>query len=490
MKKRILILCSSYLLPFFAAISFGNCSEFQSRGNTEAIYLESAGIDLDIQYGLTSKATSIDFVGYSQTMDEFGEPFLQAVRHAQKTNLAPVRFLYDRMVSFQGKDYLNEVKNVISDPSLVCPGEALCAHPVEKLSSGLGVLDYIHEKLLILNRGTSREVIIVGFGRGKTADSANWLDSSVLFRRIDPNLPYVGDDIQSVFDSLYTSLKKLADKSIVRIPSKTKRGPKRTLEEPNKTFSKTLKEKNRVKEILAVLNRPAHAQNASSLASFQFQPSAIKLTSNDLFAQLLHPKADRKKLHNDNLKVLINRFENFSGTADWTSYSFGPTEEVENAIVAFLNKGAHNNVNLFVNGASAFQAAFNMQYPVFYTFNSVARIIKRLHSGAGKINLRMYDPNLAGDAEAPYLHRRMVVFSNEVTKEVLAGSDPLTWSSANLNDEILLSVVDDRMTELMKKINEVERRHYELISYENILKQSKNPSFSYRCLQTLVKWIF
>ncbi|MBC7386051.1 MAG: hypothetical protein H7301_07825 [Cryobacterium sp.] len=481
---RLGFLLAFYVIPAFSA-------EYETRGNTEMVYLGSKNVDLDVQFSLIRAATSIDFVGYSQTIDLYGEPFMQAVHAAQKNNGAKVRFVYDRSLSMDKNDLFNQVKAIISDPSLPCRGEALCAHPIEKLSSGIGFLDYVHHKITILNLGKPDEVVLMGFGRGKTANSAGWIDSSVAFRRINPNLPYVGDDIQAMFDSVYKALGKLADQSWIRIPRQVKRGSTLLPESSPKTFSITSIEKQHTAELLALLRTPAILTPASELKPFQFQPKGVKAMSNDLFQQLVdHRGKNRDTYVNDNQRIMNAEIREFNGTIDWTSYSYGPTDGTHQALVDFVNRG--NTLNLYLNGPVAFKVAMDSEFAMPYTYESVGRLIKEIKpESGGKVNLYVLNPQRNPEMlEAPYIHRRMVVFSNEKTKFVYAGSDPLTWSAAHKNDENLFLIEDVRFGKYMMDVTSSELSHFDLLTHEETLHFDANRPWKYLCLRSLVRKFF
>jgi phosphatidylserine/phosphatidylglycerophosphate/cardiolipin synthase-like enzyme len=438
---------------------------------------------------------SIDFVTYSQNTDDINIEFLKAIRQAQLERGIAVRAIYDAQVSSGDKEKNKAVRSLITDSELACPGEVMCAHPIEKLSSGVSLMDYVHEKIMIIDAGTADEIIFFS-GRGTTVSSAQFMDTGFMIRRIEPGLPYAGDDLKSLFGSLWDSLKKMADRSIFKMRSQTGKPFKKELDLVRKGFAETADQAKTVAEILELLDRSPKAVPPAMLKSFQFHPEMINVLSNDLFKQLIDGKDLRAAFSNDNHEALIRDIRKFSGTLEMTAYSFGPSRELHDALVDFIKRG--NTLNIFTNGAPAWvtanPAVWKQGFPAYYTYESVLKLMDETKGAPGKVNLSLVHPDKAkAENLATWVHRKLFSFKDAKTREeefVYIGSDNFTWSAAKKNDEVLVKVKDARFTKAMTGLTHAERVGYEEVDRAALEALNRARPLWYRCVRGLVKTLF
>ncbi len=485
-------------IAFVVALASGTvrAADYGVVGNTELFLLKDFRVDFEIRIALILQARhSIDFVTYSQNTDPINMEFLRAIRKVQTDRNVAVRGIYDAMVSQGDKEKNKAVMNVLTDAALECPGEVMCAHPIEKLSSGISIFDYIHEKIMIIDAGTPHEVIFFS-GRGTTISSAQFIDAGFLIRRIDSAKPYAGDAMKSIYQSLWDSLKKLASKSVLKMPSRSGRPLDEEIDLVRKRFVETPEERRLAAEILDVLRRPAAVQSAEKLKAFQFQPEKMNVLSNDLFKQLIEGKDIRAAFFNDNHATLIKDVRSFTGTLEMTAYSFAPPQEMHEALVDFIRRG--NTLNIFTNGAPAWvtanPAVWKQGFPAYYTYESVVKLLDDTKGASGKVNVFLVNPEEAKkNGLATWVHRKLVTFRNALEGRdefAYVGSDNFTWSAAKKNDEMLVKVSDRRFTESMIDLTETERVGYEKIDEDALRKLYKSRPLIYRCLRLFVKTNF
>lgn len=490
---RIFTLSTGLFCLFAAAPVLA--TDYGPRGNTELFLLDDFRVDFEVRIAMILQARkSIDFVTYSQNTDEVNIEFLKAIRKVQIDRGVAVRGIYDAQVSSGDKEKGKAVRSLLTDSSLSCPGEVMCAHPIEKLSSGLSITDYVHEKIMIIDAGTPNELIFFS-GRGTTQSSAKFIDAGFLIRRIDPLKPYAGDDMRQLFDSIWGSLKRLADRSVFKMRTQTGVPFEKELDLARKRFVETPESRRTVAEILAILRRSPTEQR-EGLKAFQFRPEMMNVLSNDLFKQLVEGKDIRAAFFNDNHSKLIADIRQFSGTLEMTAYSFGPSKELHEALVDFLERG--NTLVIYTNGAPAWVTAnpqvWKQGFPAYYTYESVLKLMDDVPGAAERIKLHLVQPEEAkAHGLATWVHRKLFTFRNAKTKAeefVYVGSDNFTWSAAKKNDEMLVKVKDERFTETMVGLSDTERKAYHLVDRPNLEALHRARPFWYRCVRSLVRTLF
>lgn len=484
------------VFSLFIAMPFGaSATEYERRGNTEIIAITKTNVDLDVKTILTRQARySIEFMHFASAPDPVGIQFLQAIRSAQLARNVKVTAMYDRHMSafIEGKDVKNFVKAMITDPALECRGEVFCAHPIEKFSSGLSLSDCIHGKLIIIDRGTPYETIIYG-GPGITSKSTGRIDSGFIARRIDPKLPYAGDDMYAAFQRVYAALKKLAEKSVIKIPVRV---DTKNLAVPAKVkghFSKTKAEREELVKILNHLRNPAVATEEHALKSFVFQPKSVQVLANDLYEKLVGGNFERKAFESDNHAKVIATLKDFEGTVVLSAYSVSPDTPLHEAIVDFVKRG--NNIEFYTNGHEAYRAiGVARGFPAYYTYERVLKMMDEAQSpGAGKITLKVLDPAKAVDMGLEnYLHRKNIVYLDRRGIPVFRddGSDNFTYSSAKYNDELLIRSEDRRFAAQGYQQILDEKNAYMTIEHAELRIRYAARPFWFGCVRNMIKTNF
>lgn len=482
-------------LALFALPMAAVATEYGRRGNTEIVAITRTNVDLDVKTILTSQARySIEFMHFASAPDPVGMKFLQAIRSAQLARNVKVTAMYDRHMSafIEGRDVKNFVKAMLTDPTLECRGEVFCAHPIEKFSSGLSLSDCIHGKLIIIDRGTPFETIIYG-GPGITSNSTGRIDSGFIARRIDPKLPYAGDDLYAAFQRVYVAMKKLSEKSVIRIPVQVDSKNMQIPEKLKGHFSKTPAEREELVNILNHLRTPAVATDERALKSFVFQPKSVQVLANDLYEKLVAGKFERKAFESDNHAKVISTLKDFEGTVVLSAYSVSPDNPLHEAIVDFVKRG--NNVEFFTNGHEAYQAiGVARGFPAYYTYERVLKMMDEANGpGAGKITLNVLDPTKAVEMGLEnYLHRKNIVYLDRRGTPLFRddGSDNFTYSSAKYNDEILVRSEDRRFADQAYRQIQSEKNAFITLGHTELRARYRSRPFWYGCVRNMIKTNF
>ncbi len=430
---------------------------YPERGNTEFHFLPDFPIDQDVKISRINAAKfSIDFVTFSQTNDEMGRQFLKAIREAQKRGVK-VRMLYDRLFSLMEGDWSNEVRTIVTDPSLGCPGEVTCPHPTMKSNRGISVNDYIHEKILLIDAGTENEIAFIG-GRGFTQLHSNFLDSAYAIRPMDYRLPYLGDDIQDVFNRLWKVSQEVSVKgppSMVLYGTDDASAIDDLKSEP---FAQTPAHVKTVQALVASLEKPANRplDPKEPANGYRSLIQSVRMLSNSLFEQLMNaPKGTRPEVvKNDIQTSLIKDLDRATGTFEITSYSFGPTRDVLSAMARFVNRG--NTIKIYSNSGANFEkySPVPAQTPIYYSYERMVALFNLTKNSKGKIEIYLHDLPKAERAKSKtYIHRKLALLTGPNVHITYVGSDNMTWSAANKNDEIMARVNDKRFAEFHRQRN-------------------------------------
>jgi hypothetical protein len=484
-KFALTIACA--LLSAFVA----QASEYPVRDNTEILMLDDPRVNFELRIILTRKEKhAIDGMAFTQLNDELGRPLLEAIHYAQVTHHTPVRMAYDILASaIEGKGRGIPAAGWIADENLVCKGEVVCAHPIEKLSAGISQSDYVHLKSYRVG-----EVTFIG-GYNNTGHSLRTLDSGFIIRAIDPTKPFLGTDIAKNYDEVFGILNKMKEDSIIPIPNRKIESPL-TGEELSLIY--TEEQKAKVQEVLNILSKPA--QTDDILLDYQFRPKKVQLRTNDLFKNLTKSRAERRALGgrygfpNSNHSHLAQEIHNFQTLSEanihYWGYVYAPTPEVHLAIIDYVNAGG--TFTIWTNGKNAHKTVTWRGISVYYSLENIDDLLTKTEHGKGKVVVKLLDAEKAKIAGmGPYVHRKRIAFTSLERNMVLDSSDNFTWSSAMKNDELSISIEDDRYVGKAMKISKAEAHTYDTVSTKTIHEMYEGrPKLAYSCVKLLLKKVF
>lgn len=472
---------------------------YDLRGNAEIIVLSDPRVDFEVRNIVIRLArSSADFLTFSQLNDSVGGPFLESLNEIQRNRKIPVRGIYDLTASaVEGKGTgALQTRRVLSDSRLSCPGDVICAHPLDKVFSPLALSDYVHGKMLIIDKGTPREVIFIG-GRNNTEHMLAALDSGFLIRPIDPSKPYLGTDMQTNYNELFSLLKSLTSNNVVNLKVPT---PRNQPANEVARIIKTDRQSAEVGRILAILRKAPAADDV--LEPFQFRPVSVQLRTNDLIKNLYSEDyrngvVSRFEFRNDNHSHVAEEIEQFTGKIELSAYSYAPSKEIHDAFIGFVNRG--NHLVIHTNGLASHHTVSPGGISFYYTVEALQSLFNATRKTTEKITVNLLDADRARDlGAAPFLHRKQILFvgtsrkiSTPPRKFVINGSDNFTWSSSKKNDEFVIQIEDARMTDALAQVNQDELKIYKKnVAEVQIRKLYEARPMLYNCFRTLIKKIF
>lgn len=467
-----LLLCSSCV--------FANIFPERSK-NIDLIYLQDAGVDFSLRLKAIDEAkTSIAILTYFQVPDLVGLEFIKALRRALKRGVR-VQFFYEGSLGLLLSDPLSKTARFLIDTSLPRQAEVIAGRVSEKVRSGLGLLDFEHQKVLIVDGETNHERIFVG-ARPYTKFALRTSDTAFLIRTVNPKEPSVADDIRRGFDDTWQELLKRYRVETPRVLSKR---DLRLLESPSplhlldSTTKKAL-----FADFVSLMAGPLSETDV--LHSQQFRPRSTQWITNDLFQQLrerpgLGKAAVRREevLQNDILKVVSRRIET-ARDLDFISYVIALPRALNEAVTRFLNRGG--KACFFSNGKSAHSLLSPKGVAVFNTLESVPFL---LDSPGAQIYLYKTPSPLLRMPR--YRHERMMILDGET---VITGADPFTESSAWKNSESILFLKDKRLADLFAKEQAAKLIFYERLTSESMAALLKERPWWAGCARKLMRAIY
>jgi phosphatidylserine/phosphatidylglycerophosphate/cardiolipin synthase-like enzyme len=460
-------------------------------GNLDVVYLDDPFVDFTVRNQLAANAQhSIEVISLTQGMDDVGLTFLNGIRQAQKDRGVSVKYLYETFASaadgFPKSDFLSRAPKVIADSSLTCPGEVICGRPLRKLLKGHSVDDFMHIKLVIIDRGTPSEVAVVG-GRGYTNFSIRSQDSAFVLRPVDPSKPSPITNLGQLFDDVWKTYHK-NDKPIKPAKISTK------LASQVEDFSGLKmddRQKAELDSILKVLSSKPSPDD--KLQAFQFRPETTSIFTNDLMRTLQSEKpggshTSRAHLPSHNHEVIADLIKNTRSNAQLDTYMFGPTTELKEGIKEAIKNGA--KIDIITNGRKAHEGLMPGGYAMDISYEKLAKLMGETQGYSGSINAYFLNADKAraqaGEPGAfPFLHRKMVLIDDHT---VLAGSDNLTISAAVKNEELLVNFRDPRMNAFLRQLNQNEiEKYYDKATYEEVIAEAGKQSPIVWCLKNFIQ---
>lgn len=496
MKK----LMRPFLNPVLGLL-FGLCAAhpalaevFQNHtdGNTAVAIINSGPVDITTRTQLIREAKSVEVLAFIQSaFGDIGPHTVLALQEAVQ-NGAKVRTFYDQFGTFAESFSSNdEFAKILMSPETISSGNAPELYrlsPTTKMKLGLGVDDFFHEKILILDRGLPSEVIVIGT-KNNSGFTMETIESSAYIRRLDPTKPYIGDDLKAyadrVFDFAKQNMSALpAAGSAKKTIAKVKARLKGLIQTPEET---TLHE-----QILQWAKMPT-SELPSSTYDFVFYPQEIQLFSNDLIAQVLKKFpgmgfGERRKRLQKNMVPLENELASDTVMAVSTAI----LETSEGTIASYLcafpplllksiieSVRAGSKLDIFTNGESALKKTVPVLGQVANAISSeqLEMMFATTVAAKGKLQVFGLDSNAAqaltkeGARDSrTFLHRKWARLGKDL---VFLGSDNMTDSASLNNNEIMLRMKDNRMADFMEAQMRTEARFFAPIHGSTVQRTMK-----------------
>lgn len=455
---------------FLAVLSVARAEQFPwlNPANTQVIVLNDPRVDIALRIAAIDRArATIEMATYAQGVDEeVGVPLLQALRRAQNRGVEG-NYLISRVASYPF-DRHNLSVDFLADASLKKPGTVLAFGGPGNWRHGLRITDMNHMKILIIDAGTPNEVVFFG-GRNNNLQAIKFIDSSFIFRRIDPSKPYIGDQIREMFFSSLEAASK------VQAPVKRRAVAPKRLAWADQYLSIELKTK-RQRNFFAVLNRDLSSPIDPSVPPkpYEDRPEQMRALSNDLLARALTGdygtslRTRKKRMPSDIVEAAANAVAIAKRRVILVVMSVFLAEKLKNAVKQALNNGV--DVTLVTNSRqSAEGTMFGLPgLPYFHSLDDIMELMN--HSGKGKLRVFVLNPDLlrrlgGNYSEANYLHRKLVV----VDDDVFGGSDNFNLASMTNDDEAVVESRSKHFADRIARLVSRDLKFFERLSCEQVL---------------------
>lgn len=461
MNLRIII-----LLICLSLISEASLFPIHFGKNTEVLVIDNPVDDEVVRLGILGTAQkSIDIITHTQTTGEFGLKIIATLRDRMANNVR-IRYLYEKIASMGVGETSDRAVRLLTDQELYNPTKSklIISRPLEKVFSPFTITDLLHEKMIIVDKGTSNEVLLIG-GRNHDEFGVTSSDFTFVIRRIDQTKPYLGDSLQEHFDDLYGISERYFSVEKARVLSHKEK--KSYVEDINRFQVKVVSEK--ANSILDTLASPAKLSDTPK--EFQFFPDKTRLVTNDLLKTISENKLPRNHfvrrdlLRDDITSYFAGLVEN-SSRLELTSYILSMPDMIKDSIRDMLSQGgeflSYSNDGLAYGRKlplkSLGNAVHSMNIESYFDFTA--------KSEASSVNMFTLDSSQGMRRSAPidYNHRKVAVLdiknawskgkSDMPKRIVFTGSYNFTLSSASKNDEMAIMFDSTRMANYISGINQ------------------------------------
>lgn len=435
------------------------------EANTQVIIFENPNVDIASRITAIRSATGpITSIVYGRGIGpRVGLPLIKAFRAAHNSGL-PGRYIHDRVGSFQ-EDRGNKSWMYLADSKLTNPPQVIDFGGLKNYLHGLNLTDMVHIKILVINEGTPDEMIWFG-GRNDTEDELTNLDLSMLIRRIDPNKPYLGDQIRSIVEEVWSDVNHHYKPRIPLPLGFMVKGE----DDPQKDIEQLLDTEDARREFQAVQKLLARKPlPTDELESFEARPEKARAVTNS-FLGLLRTKIfgrsfnSRENLYSEIHESMAPYIEKAKDIY-LTSMIFFLSPTLKKAVRKALENEAE--VLSFMNGVKAHES----RVPWGVSFLQSVPDVLELMNVSGKFSAIALDLQKTKEAASAYVfaHRKALVADEFVN----TGSDNNNDTSRTRNYEFAAQFLDKRLSMLIRGILKRDQRLYSALSCEIILTQRK-----------------
>ncbi len=440
------------------------CTIYDWReGNTEVIMVDDPYVDAALMLHLIGKVKyTIRSVTYIQDVDEeVGLPLLEAFRGALAKG-ANGHFIYQRIGAITN-DPLNRSKDFLIDSNLKCPGKVFCHGKLDEVLEGENPTDMVHAKIIEMDRGTLDEIIRVS-GRNPNRFLLKDYDYTIYIRPIDPNKPYLGNDVQKAYDHIEKMVAEREEAYENKKIDPEKLEFSKKVRKPTDIL-KTKKQKKQFKKYLYILGKGLdYKSRYSHLLSY---PTRSRVVTNDFFKNLKKVWAfstlgTREKVFSSDIINVVSDFVLRNKEVYLTPMSINFPKSLQNAISESLKN--KNTINIITNGKEAHQNHVVAGLPFYHGMDNLKQFAQKYPD---YLKVFLFQPN----KKFIYSHRKMVIGDNEW----MMGSDNLNLSGVLKNYEIMLHFEDPEGSQRMRRTTNSDiKRMFIPSSCSNVLTQAKS----------------
>lgn len=479
------------LLLFALATSPANATVYPPHfgSNSDIFVIDQGEDDVYLKHVLFENAyKSIEMMTHVQTTGPVGGLVVDDLRKAMSRGVK-VRFLFEGIATMTGGGEFNvQAARYLADSRYYRNGSELVIQRVgERLRSPFALNDLVHKKIIIVDRGTPHEMVIIT-GRNNHEVNYRWSDLTFVIRRVDDSKPYVGDDIIKDFDRTWDFSRKYfsAEKPVTLSEKEKAAYLKIPLKQPKPTQLGLSVEK-------AIAKDPVPGE---TLADFQFRPENVRIVTTDVLSQIEAkqlPKTlgTRKGMYDDVVDYLSESLKQ-AKRAEANIYALMLPEKIREGIYSLVERGGE--MTILTNSAQSLGSALPIP-PITEAIASFGhRTLVGLHGKmpdpkSNKVNMYAMVPGQAEDGSPQEAtHRKMWVLEFPNGRKLsFFGSHNLTTASTSKSDELMIAAWDNRLADYLSELNKRETKgNYRQVT----LEEAKAVKRSTRILSRMCKGLF
>jgi hypothetical protein len=457
MKQYIMVL----MVFLFCTSVYATYYPIKNNSNTDIIVVLDSEDDLFLKHQLISKAKhTIEMISHLQTMGPVGGLVVDDIRKAMGRGVK-VKYLFEAVATMTGGGEfgLDSIPFLTEDRLYKKTGSQLIVNRIsQRWSSPFALNDLVHKKVLIVDRGTANETIVVT-GRNNHEVNFTWSDLTFVIRRVNSNLPYLGDDIISDFDRTWSLITKyfqvedptVLDESDIEKYAKYKFRPVHPTAEGIETER--------------ILNREPKA--VDKLANNQFRPAYVRVVTTDTLEQIAKLKLPKtvglRPEIVDDVSNYLGEVLKTATKAEANIYALIIPQKLRTWLADFVKR--NGELTILTNSSESLGSALPISTVTdaieFYSKEALVELSSKASGFSTEDRIKMFalsSKKSSNNGSAPNAtHRKLWVleFPNG-QKLSFFGSHNLTTASSSKSDEIMIAAFDVRMADYFSALNRKE----------------------------------
>ena len=449
------------MVLLFCASGYATYYPLKNNSNTDIIVVLSSEDDLFLKHQLISKAQhTIEMISHLQTMGPVGGLVVDDIRKAMGRGVK-VKYLFEAVATMTGGGEfgLDSIPYLTEERLYKKTGSQLIVNRIsQRWSSPFAMNDLVHKKVFIIDRGTPNETIVIT-GRNNHEVNFTWSDLTFVVRRVNSNMPYLGDDIISDFDRTWNFITKY-----FQVEEPTELG-KSDIEKYAKYQFRPVRPTQEGIETERILK--LEPRSGDALASNQFRPANVRLIATDTLEQIVRMKLSktvglRSEIVDDVSNYLVEALKSAT-KAEANIYALIIPQMLRTSLENFVKR--NGELTILTNSSESLGSALPISAVTdaiaFYSKETLIDLASKASGLAAEDRVKMFalaSKKLFNNPSAPTAtHRKLWVleFANG-QKLSFFGSHNLTTASSSKSDEIMIAAFDVRMADYFSALNKKE----------------------------------
>lgn len=445
------------IILFCGSSAFATFYPARLDSNTDILVVPDAEDDLYLKHHILDSAKqSIEMISHVQTMGPVGGLVVDDLRKAMARGVK-VKYLFEAIATMTGGGEigLDSIPFLTEDQLYrTTQSELIVNRITQRLNSPFAINDLVHKKILIVDRGTPNEIIMIT-GRNNHEVNFKWSDLTFIIRRVNSNQSYLGDDIINDFDKTWaTSRKYFKVEEPTILSGKDK-------ERYAKIGFQSLRPTPIGREIYGLLKM--EPKLGETLASYQFRPENVRVITTDTLDQIV--KMNLKKTLglrseivddvNDFLAELIVR----ASKVEANIYAILIPPKIRKALVSLAER--NGEITILTNSSESLGSALPIKIVTDALASYGPELLEELSVKSGvraaeKIKMFAMTPSADSSIKngLTATHRKMWVLEFPNGRKLsFFGSHNITTASSSKSDEIMIAAIDNRMADYFTALN-------------------------------------